>query len=187
LYLQAAERERRMLGLQSDFAMLFSTVPNHFTFWLGKVQRLIRVFQRKRVDLREPVDLDAYDGDIYVVAHWYKLCQEVNGADVHSVYQFNTPDLNCYHIKHVVAPLQLTTRIVSAEGAPRMFEYDLCAVDKEAIDRAIADVTGAGSTTSGRTASGRAAQQMADDGLTHTAVRSERTGRMRSQRQYSHK
>jgi hypothetical protein len=177
-----AERERRQLGLQSDFAMLFATPPHH-TFWLGKVQRMIRVHNRKRVDLREPVDLDDFDGDIYVVAHWYKLCREVGGDDVHSVYHFDTADLKCYHIKHIITPLEMPFRIASAEGAPRVCEYDLRTSDKYAIDRAISDIAGVSGATSQRTAR-RASQQMPDDGRERRVVQSTRTGRLRSQLQF---
>ena len=183
--MQAAERERRMLGLQSDFAMLFSTAPRQFTFWLGKVQRMIRVLGRKRSDLRQPVDLDDFDGDIYIIAQWYTLCREVPlGGDVHSVYRFDTADLKAYNIKHVITPLELPSRVVSAAGAPRVCEYELRTGDKAAIDRAIADVAGVGGALSECSASRFASQQMADDGLTRAVVRSGYTGRKRKQLQY---
>jgi hypothetical protein len=183
--MQAAERERRMLGLQSDSAMLFSTAPRQFTFWLGKVQRMIRVLSRKRADLREPVDLDSYEGDIYIIAQWYTACRELPpGGDVHSVYRFDTVDLQAYNIKHVITPLELPCRVVSPAGAQRVFEYELRTGDKAAIDRAIADVAGVGSTPSDFSASRLASQQMADDGLTRAVVQSGYTGRQRSQLQY---
>jgi hypothetical protein len=142
---------------------------------------MIRVVNRKRAELREPVDLDDYDGDIHVVAHWYKLCREVNGDEIHSVYGFETADLRCYNIKHIITTLELPHRIVSTDGAPRQFEYDLRTSDKQAIDRAIADIAGDANVASERTVSRRASQQMADDGRTRTVTTSARSGRVRSQ------
>jgi hypothetical protein len=179
--MQAAERERRMLGLQSDFAMLFATAPQQFAFWLGKVQRMMRVLNRKRVDLRAaPVDLDDHDGDIYIVAHWYKLSRELDGGDMHSVYHFDTADLKCYHIRHVITPLELAF----SSTEPGVCEYYLRTSDKDAIDRAIADVAGERSTRSERSANKLASQQMPDDGRTRTIVRSAHSGRTHSQLQY---
>jgi hypothetical protein len=80
--MQTLQREQRMLGLQSDFAMVFedsatskesasSSGNGPYSFWLGKVQRLIRVFGRRKVEYREPIDLDNFEGPILLVAKWY--------------------------------------------------------------------------------------------------------------------
>lgn len=172
--LQALERERRMLGLQGDFAMIFenssenrnSQQPYHF--WLGKVQRLIRLAGRRRVEYREPVDLDSYEGTIVVVAHWYKATQaDTSGPDVDSVYVLNEPDHQCYDIAHVLAPITLTSRAVQGADGSESFEYVLSKIDRDALDAAIAEIAQSElprGGASGTRAKRKRSQMMADDG-----------------------
>ena len=97
-----------MLGLQSDFAMIFAnekrSAQEPYMFWLGKVQRLKLVGARSRVEYRQPIDLDNYDGKMVVIAHWYKAVQASSSADVDSVYVLKEPDHQCYDIAHILAP-----------------------------------------------------------------------------------
>jgi hypothetical protein len=211
--MQAMVLEQRMLGLQYDFAMVFERDARHqggaegeggsgsrYTFWLGKVQRLIRVFGRKKTEYRQPVDLANYEGPIHLVAQWYK---KVEGADcsaltnVDSVYTLVEPDHKCYDIKHVLAPVQLAVCRVAASGsdsesadAGSIFQYHLSQDDRKAIDAAIAVIVA--STTAAATGSNKRkrdthCQQQADDG--RRVVRGNdisSRGRVLSQVQYDH-
>jgi hypothetical protein len=172
--LQALERERRMLGLQGDFAMIFEnssenrTSQQPYHFWLGKVQRLIKLAGRRRVEYREPVDLDSYEGTIVVVAHWYKAAQaDTSGPDVDSVYVLNEPDHQCYDIAHVLAPITLTSTAVQGADGSESFVYVLSKIDRDALDAAIAEIAKSElprGSASGTSAKRKRSQMMADDG-----------------------
>ncbi|KAG5179318.1 hypothetical protein JKP88DRAFT_327157 [Tribonema minus] len=193
---QALELERRMLGLQGDFAMIFEngsemrTSQQPYHFWLGKVQRLIKLAGRRRFDYREPVDLDSYEGKIVVVAHWYKAAQaDASGPDVDSVYVLNEPDHQCYDIAHVLAPITLTSSLRAVQGADgtESFEYVLSKIDRYALDAAIAEIAkseGLLGSTSGTSAKRKRSQTMADDGRETRTITSTR-GRMITAVQYN--
>jgi hypothetical protein len=143
-----------------------------YTFWLGKVQRLIRLNGRKRTEYREPIDLGSYSGTILVVAHWYRpVAGATSGLDVDTVYELKEADHKYYDVKHVLAPVQLGVRRIVSDGTVS-FQYNLAHRDREALDAAIADVAqAAGSETAEARRSSQArrkrvreAQGMPDDG-----------------------
>jgi hypothetical protein len=133
-----------MLGLQADFAMLFEE-EGQYTFHLGKVQRLIRrvAGTSRLVEYREPVDIDKYDGPIYVVAVWYKPASgaaEHIGPSVGTAYELSAEsDLASYDIKHVITPIHFRTASESA-SALRQRYFVLTPHDENAITAAMAAV-----------------------------------------------
>lgn len=193
---QALERERRMLGLQSDFAMIFEnqkcSTQEPYIFWLGKVQRLIKlVGGRKRVEYREPIDLDNYEGKVLVIAHWYKAVEATSSPDVDSVYVLKEADHQCYDIAHVLAPITLAPRKVPgparALDGSEAFEYVLSKFDRDALDAAIGDIARSevrsGGASSG-SAKRRHSQMMADDGR-ETRITTSTRGRAITAVQYN--
>jgi hypothetical protein len=175
-----------MLGLQTNFAMLFGEEGGGFKFWLGKVQRLIRHMGQRKVEYRQPIDLDSYDGTIFVVAMWYTRTQQEEGRDL---YELGTvKDLVSYDIRHVITPVHLDM-CDSAAGGPQRFA--LRAADKAVVDSAVARVVDADTTipepAALRTqqARKRARQQIADDGERIADGGTSSRGRQRQKITYS--
>jgi hypothetical protein len=194
LNLQALDAEKRMLGLQSDFAMVFeasdagdSACARPYTYWLGRVERMIKVVGRRKVEYREPVDLDKVDGTILVVAHWYKEC---DGRS--DVYTFTQPDHKCYDLQHVLAPVHLTSDKTPADDGSVLFEYFLSEADKAVLDAAVADIARSESHESSDRPAGRkrkrskASQRMAEDGRVVQTLTSAR-GRTRHAVGFEHR
>jgi hypothetical protein len=165
-----------MLGLQTDFAMLFKE-HGKFVVYLGKVQRLIkRVGVRRLVEYQQPVNIDTYDSDspIFLVAVWYKPATEVDGAaggKAQHVYELSTDqDLYSYDIKHVITPVHFVNTDVIGQST-----FALTTRDKDAIDAAVATVQHAVDDGE-HPAHGqkRTSQQMEDDGRVTIAGASSR-------------
>jgi hypothetical protein len=206
---QEALRERRMLGLQGDFAMLFESSNTGggqgsaasggaHTFWLGKVQRLIRTGSgRSKVEYRQPVDLDSYDGAIVLVAEWYKpvaaqdsSCQSqcIDSAEsvVDSLYALVEPDHKCYDIQHVLAPVQLSVHHHDG-AAGSTLRYALNKKDRMAIDEAIAEIAAyKAAATTGRGKRRLDTQNRTDDGRRVVPGSTSSRGRQRSEVQFQH-
>jgi hypothetical protein len=155
---------------KSSFAMLFEEEGGRFTFWLGKVQRLIRHVGPRKVEYRQPVDLDNYDGPIFVVAMWYTRMEQDGEQDSYELGAVK--DLVSYDIRHVITPVHLgmCESDVAAGGQQR---FALTQADKAVIEAAVARMDGVGADTvvSEPAAAGtqsrkrsRAKQQMDDDG-----------------------
>jgi hypothetical protein len=138
-----------MLGLQTDFAMLFLDEPattasstRQYMFWLGNVQRLIMDpgHGRRRVEYREPVDLDSLpaDGTVLVVAQWYRRVEDcITAAGIDGVYELKVADHRAYDIKHVLTPLTLRSRKSVDAGGVVSFVCELSTLDRAAINTAI--------------------------------------------------
>jgi hypothetical protein len=192
-----------MLGLQSDFAMLFAGDTSgsgdasraQYTFWLGKVQRLIKKVGKGKVDYREPVDLDdCADGTVFVVAYWYKLVRPSSTSGVDSVYTLTEPDHKPYNVAHILAPVSLSvnrirlTTSTQADGKQVVFEYELSTHDRQAIDVAIAEIerAGAGSAVHSFAQSRKrqSAQQLPDEGRV-ISTRTTGSGRVSKHVQYT--
>ena len=176
-------------AIVSDVELLIvaSTGARHidaepYMFWLGKVQRLVKLLAggRRSVEYREPVDLDNYEGKIVVIAHWYRDVRAVTGTpDVDSVYVLKEPDLQCYDIAHVLAPVTLVSRKVVASDGSESCEYDLSKVDRDALDAAVGDI--AKSEVPTRRARGASAKrkhsQLMPDDVRETSITTSARGR----------
>ena len=91
-----------MLGLQGDFAMLFEGPSNTFQFCLGKVERVIAIHGRRKVEWRRPFDVRVQPEkvEVQVIANWYKEQQP-------QIYTLTEVDFTPYAAKHIIMPLQL--------------------------------------------------------------------------------
>jgi hypothetical protein len=153
-----------------------------YMFWLGRVQRLVKLLVggRRRVEYREPVDLDNYEGKIVVIANWYRDVRAVTGTpDVDSVYVPKEPDLQCYDIAHVLAPVTLVSRKVVASDGSESCEYTLSKVDRDALDAAVGDIAKSEAPTRrarGASAKRKHSQLMPDDGR-ETSITTSARGR----------
>lgn len=173
---QVINKEQRMLGLQANFAMLFEE-GGQYTFHLGKVQRLIRrvAGTRRLVEYREPVDIDNYDGPIYVVAVWYKPAVGAAhvGPSAGTPYELSTErDLASYDIQHVITPIHFQEAAVVADALEQR-HFVLTPHDESAIVAAMAAVQRVeekGQRTNSPRGTKRNTQFMEDDGRVTSEV-----------------
>jgi hypothetical protein len=184
---QAQEREKYILGLQSDFAMLGESGAGstlRYEYWLGKVCRIIAVYSnRRKVEWRDPIDLQDLPSsppEVHVIAQWYKK-KDASTRQGPLYTLSDLSDYTLYNVKHIIVPLQLKMRqeqtIDNGVTTDAIFELD--DVDKRALEQHVKDMTmqQAGRSTEGQKGKGKAKRKQASDVRGAEGVHSEDAGK----------